>query len=552
MKSRPRILTAFLLLGLLTISISSCFNEDDYDFDRLSDNIEWTPNLIVPVSYGSYSLWYLLNQHEANTEDQSIVLDEEGLLHIQYSQEDIFSYTVADVLDFPNQEALDFSYSLPDASLGISYSSFENPDPQTDQIQIITSEEDIILYELDLDANIQFLFTNPLNTEIEINISLPNASSTESSVTETYTIAANATNQEESLSLSDLNILFNNPYTNSNEIDITFEIAVQDNASHIITGSGDLEITLAVEDIDFSLAQGDFGNQIITLESGNIDMDVDFWDNVEGDYQFTDPSISLYAQNSIGVPFQINADITGYSSNGNTASLNPSSEAQFENFPTTIAEVASGITDTLIFDKDNSDIVNLMALPPSEQLSYSGSVTLNPGSTAPSSSSPNIISNQSAIDVDIKIDVPLNLTADNLTLKDTVNNLDISDTEDIMNAAIIIVAENGYPLNVSIDKIYFTDENYQIIDSISDQEVIDAAEVFTTGDNIGEVDESSIQEVTHEIELTESQIENLNQTKNLIINASVSTDNDNIAVKLMGDDELVFTISVQAQVNLSN
>ncbi|WP_372752538.1 hypothetical protein [Labilibaculum sp.] len=552
MKSRPRILTAFLLLGLLTISISSCFNEDDYDFDRLSDNIEWTPNLIVPVSYGSYSLWYLLNQHEANTEDQSIVLDEEGLLHIQYSQEDIFSYTVADVLDFPNQEALDFSYSLPDASLGISYSSFENPDPQTDQIQIITSEEDIILYELDLDANIQFLFTNPLNTEIEINISLPNASSTESSVTETYTIAANATNQEESLSLSDLNILFNNPYTNSNEIDITFEIAVQDNASHIITGSGDLEITLAVEDIDFSLAQGDFGNQIITLESGNIDMNVDFWDNVEGDYQFTDPSISLYAQNSIGVPFQINADITGYSSNGNTASLNPSSEAQFENFPTTIAEVASGITDTLIFDKDNSDIVNLMALPPSEQLSYSGSVTLNPGSTAPSSSSPNIISNQSAIDVDIKIDVPLNLTADNLTLKDTVNNLDISDTEDIMNAAIIIVAENGYPLNVSIDKIYFTDENYQIIDSISDQEVIDAAEVFTTGDNIGEVDESSIQEVTHEIELTESQIENLNQTKNLIINASVSTDNDNIAVKLMGDDELVFTISVQAQVNLSN
>lgn len=552
MNSRFRILTASLLLGLLTISISSCFNEDDYDFDKLSDEIEWTPNLIVPVGYGSYSLWYLLNQHETNTEDQSIILDEDGLLHIQYSQNDIFSYSVEDVLNFPLQSALDFSYSLPDVSAGVAYTSLPAIESQTDQITIITTPNDIILYEMDLDASIQFSFTNPLNTEIQIGVSLPNASSEGNSVAESYTLAANTSNQTEVLDLPDLNILFNDPYTNSNEIDITFEVEIQDNASHTISGSGDLEIELSVENIDFSLAQGNFGQQSIPLETGSIDMDVDFWDNVEGDYQFADPSISLFAQNSVGVPFQIDANITGYSSTGSTASLNPSAEAQFENFPSTIAEVNSGLADTLTFNKDNSDIVSLMALPPSENLWYAGSVSLNPGSTAPSVSSPNIISSESAIAVDIEIDVPLNLTADNLTLKDTVSDLDISDTENIMNAAIIIVAENGYPLDVSIDKIYFTDEAYNLIDSISDQEVIDAAQVFTSGENIGEVDESSIEEVTHEIELSESQIENLNQTRNLIIHASVSTENEGLAVKLMGDDELVFTISVQAQVNLSN
>jgi hypothetical protein len=552
MNLRPRILTAFFLLGLLTISISSCFNEDDYDFDKLSDNIEWTPNLIVPVGYGSYSLWYLLNQHETNTEDQSIIIDEDGLLHIQYTQEDIFSYNVDEVLDFPIQSSIDFTYSLPDVSGGVDYDDLTAISSQTDQITITTNQTDIILYEMDLDANIQFVFSNPLNTEIKLSISIPNGSSDGSAISETYTLEANTDNQEEELSLSDMEIQFNSPYTTNNEIDITFSIAIQDNTSHIISGSGDLAIELTVEDIDFSMAQGDFGNQVITLETGSIDMDVDFWDNVEGDYEFTDPSISLYAQNSVGVPFQIDANITGYSSTGSSASLNPSVDAQFENFPSTVAEVNSGVSDTLTFDKDNSDIVSLMALPPSENLWYAGSISLNPGSTAPSVSSPNIISDESAIAVDIEIDVPLNLTADNLTLKDTISDLDISDTENIMNAALIIVAENGYPLDVSIDKIYFTDEAYNLIDSISDQEVIDAAEVFTSGDYMGEVDESSIQEVTHEIELTESQIENLNQTKNLIIHASVSTENDGISVKLMGDDELVFTISVQAQVNLSN
>lgn len=545
-----------LLACVLAISTQSCFDGDDYDMDKLSDQVDWTPNMIAPVGYGTYSLWYLLNQHEADPADQTIVLDAEGLLHIKYLEKDIFTYNVDEVLNFPGQSTLNLSYSLPSFAGGIPYGSLPSLTPQTDQIQITTGGSTAVtLYELDLDADIRFTLSNPLNTVIELIISIPNGTQGGTPINETYTLPPNANNQVEILDLSNLNILFNTPYTTNNDIDITFDINIMNNGSGIITGTGDLGINLEVQNIDFHLAKGDFGNQNISLDAGSFDMNVDFWDDIEGDYQFANPQISLHMENSVGVPFQINADIIGYATDGSTAALNP--DALQPAYPLSVSASnplnIDAITEIITYDKNNSDIVDLMALPPSDRLEYMGSIVLNPaGAVAPTPTTPNLISNNSAIGVDIEIDIPLDFTANKLMLRDTIEDLDISDADKIMNAAVVIVAENGYPLDVTIDKIYLTDATYTVIDEITDSEVIDAASVFTTGANIGEVDPSSIKEVEHQIKLTQSQIENLNKTENLIINASVSTSNGGIPVKLMGDYELKFTISVQAQIDLNN
>jgi rRNA maturation endonuclease Nob1 len=548
-------LIPFLLASILALSTQSCFDGDDYDMDKLSEQVDWTPNMIVPAGYGTYTLWYLLNQHEADPADQTIVLDAEGFLHIKYLEEDIFTYNVADVLDFPAQSALNLSYSLPSFGVGIDYGLLPTFSPQTDQIQITTGGSTAItLYELDLNANLRFLISNPLNKFVDLSVSIPNGTVGGAAINEVFNLDPNLPNQEKILNLADLNLLFNTPYTTNNDIDIVFNITVIDDGG-LVTSSGDLGINLEVQNIDFQLAQGDFGNQSILLDAGNIDMDVDFWDDIEGDYQFANPQISLQMENSVGVPFQINADIIGYASDGTSAALNP--DALQPNYPNAVSATnplaIDAITEIITYDKNNSDIVDLMALPPSDRLEYMGDITLNPvGAIAPTPTTPNLISNNSAIGVDIEIDIPLDFTANKLMLRDTIEDLDISDADKIMNAAVVIVTENGYPLDVMIDKIYFTDAAYNIIDEITDNEVIDAATVFTTGANIGEVDPSSIKEVEHQIKLTQTQIENLNKTENLIINASVSTSNGGVPVKLKGDYELKFTLSVQAQIDLNN
>ncbi|MGQ1910795.1 hypothetical protein ACT3CE_13525 [Marinifilum sp. RC60d5] len=542
-----------LMIGILAITVQSCFDADDYDMDRLSENVDWTPNMIVPVGYGTYSLWYLLNEHETNPEDQSIFLDTEGILHIIHTEKKIFSYDVNEVINIPNQAPIDLNFSLPDLSAGVPYASLPVINSQAKYITINTSQLDVILSELDINTNIRFLFTNPLNTEVELTVSLPSCTQSGISVNQTYTIAANAVNQEENLNLNNLNIKFAEPYSNNNIIDLDFDIAIQNNASGIISGSGIIDVNLTFENVDFLLAQGDFGTQNISIGSGNIDLDVDFWDDIEGEYTFADPKIKVHLRNSVGIPFQINANMIGYNTQGDYQALNPL-PIQPVNYPKTVADVNDTPNEeTITYDKYNSDIVEIMALPPSDRIEYAGFVQLNPNAVD-IATSPNIVSNNSRIDADLEIDIPLNFSATNLMLRDTINDIDIDDAEKIINAAIVVTAENGYPLDVKIDKIYLTDETYTFLDSITDNEVIDAAEVFPAGHaNEGEVNNASIAEISHEIKLSKTQIEHLNNTENLIINASVNTSGDGTqAVILKGDYELKFAISVQAQLDLNN
>eukprot|EP01029_Cantina_marsupialis_P010005 TRINITY_DN2294_c1_g2_i1.p2 TRINITY_DN2294_c1_g2~~TRINITY_DN2294_c1_g2_i1.p2 ORF type:complete len:548 (+),score=72.95 TRINITY_DN2294_c1_g2_i1:5144-6787(+) len=547
MISKFRFLVPVLLSGIIAITAQSCFDGDDYDFDKLSDKVNWTPNMIAPVGYGTFSLWYLLNQHEANPADQTIILDADGLLHIKHIEKDIFSYEVDQVLDFPNQAPIDLTFALPDLSAGVPY-PLPAIDTQEKEIEINTSPVAITLSELDLSTNIRFLFSNPLDTDVDLTVSLPDGTQAGTPVSQTFRVTAKAVNQEENLNLADLNIKFKQPYTTNNLVALNFDVDVQNNASGIITGSGNINVNLTFQNIDFKLAQGDFGKQNIDIGTGNIDMEVDFWDDIEGDYQFADPRVMVHLRNSVGVPFEINANMTGYNTDGISQALNPDA-LQPANYPKTVADVLDTPNEeTITYDNSNSEIVALMALPPSDRIEYSGSVNLNPA-VVDIATTPNIVSNTSRIDADLEIDIPLDLSATNLMLKDTVTDLDIENAEKIMNAAIVVTAENGFPLDAQISKIIMTDDAYKVLDTIEDEQVIEAAKVGADGLVIP----SSIKEVSHEIKLTAEQIKHLNDTDNLIIHASVNTtDKGTKAVKLRGDYEIKFKIAVQAQINLNN
>lgn len=536
-----------LITGILALSVQSCFDGDDYDFDKLSEKVDWTPNMIAPVGYGTYTLWYLLNQHEENPDDQTIILDPDGLLHIKHIEKDLFSYDVDKVLNFPNQAPVDITFDLPDLSVGIPHAALPDIPAQTKEVNINTNPVAITLSELELGTNIQFLFTNPLNTDVIISISLPNGTQAGTPVNQNFRILANANAQEENLNLSDLNIKFKEPYSTNNTVELTFDVDIQNNGTGTITGNGDINVSIAFQNIDFKLAQGDFGKQSIDIGTGDIDMNVDFWDDVDGEYRFADPKVLLHLRNSVGVPFAINANLTGYNKDGDSRALNPET-LEPVNYPKTPADVQDAPNEeTITYDRNNSDIVDVMALPPSGRIEYSGTVDLNPA-PVDISGEPNIVSNNSRIDVDLEIDIPLDLSATNLMLKDTIDDLDIKDADKIVNGAIVVTTENGFPLDAQINKIYMTDAEYNKLDSIVDNRVFDAADV----DAAGFVIPGSIKEVSHEIELTEAQIEKLNDTENLIINASVNTtDKGTKSVKLKGDYAIKFTLSVKAKIDLN-
>ncbi|MCZ4693468.1 hypothetical protein [Ancylomarina euxinus] len=553
MKKKLPIPILLVLFCCLTMPFKSCVDSDDYDFDKLSDKVDWQPNFVAPVGYGEYNLWYLLNQHEAVLDDQTIVLGEDGLIHIKYMEKDIFSYEASEVLGFPDQSSNFLNLDLNVPAIGIPSANLPQivgPFPET--FSVSTDDAAVILKEVNVNSVLNFTLSNPLNTEVDLKVSLLSGTKDGSTVVETYVVAANAVAQTESLDLTNLIIQFEEPLTVSNFIEISFEATIKPNTG-TVTGTGDLNIQYQVGNIELIMAKGDFGDQTIDIGSGDIDLGVDFWDDIDGNFTFADPRINIKFDNEVGVPFLVTANMTASNSDGLTLSLDP--DNQLPNYPKTEAEVLAGIEASILYNKDNSGIVDFMALPPSGNISYSGSVRINQNldgtryNPLAVGNNINIVSGNSSISAELEMDIPMDFKADNLSISDTINEIDINDADKMLKAAIIITSENGLPLDVKIENIFFTDAAYIVLSTISNESIIKAAGVTVTG----EVDPSTITKEVSRIELTEAQIKSLNDTENIIIKAVLSTyDEGKQSVKLQGTDKLKFSIAVNAQLDLSN
>lgn len=554
MKREIRIPILLVLFCFLTMPFKSCVDSDDYDFDRLSDKVDWQPNFVAPIGYGEYSLWYLLNQHEELEADQTIVLGDDGLIHIKYTEKDIFSYGTDEVLTFPDQDPYSTTFDMSSyPTVAVPFTSDATLASSTKGFNIKADETDIILTKLKLDTKVSFTVSNPVDKAIKLNVTLEEGSVAGASpLSKDFDISPNANAQVIDWDLTDLEFTFPSPSVN-NTLHISFGVTILADGSGTIRSNGnDLEIGYQFGGLVFKLAKGDFGDQTIDVGSGDIDMGVDFWDDIDGNFTFADPRISLKFNNTVGVPFLVSANMTGSNSDGATLSLDP--DDQLPAYPTNEAEVLAGIEASIMYDKDNSQIVPFMALPPSGNITYSGSVRINRNldgtryNPLAAGNNINIISGTSSISADLEMDIPMDFKADNLSISDTIDEVDISDAEKIVKAALIITSENGLPLDVKIENIFLTDASYTVLSTISNESIINAAGVTATG----EVDPSTITKVVNRIELNEDQIKSLNDTENIIIKAAVSTyDEGKQSVKLKGSDKLKFSISVNAQVDLS-
>ncbi len=539
-----------VLFCFLAAPFQSCVDTDDFDLDKISKKIEWQPNFVGPIGYGEMSLWTILNQHKPE-KDQTIVLGTDGLIHIKYTKEDIFEYEVDEILNFPSQAESVININLPIPAVGLPITAAMVLPEVAESYNISTDNAAIILKEVNLNSIMKFTMTNPLNTTVKLDVQILSGKINDAPVSETYTVRAGVINQKEKLDLTNLILKFKEPLSINNTIDLKFVVTVNPNGSNVLGTGNPLSIKYQVGDIKMLMAKGDFGQKTIDIGSGDIDMDIDFWDDVDGKFTFSDPRINIKFNNKVGVPFKILANMTASNSDGETLNLDP--DPLLPSYPTSEAEVIAGIDASILYDKTNSQIVPFMALPPSGEITYSGSIEINKNldgsiyNPLTDGNNINIITEASSITADLEMDIPMDFKANNLSISDTTD-VDIDDAEKMVKAAIMITSENGLPLDVTIKNIFFTDAAYKIITSISDQNVIKAAGITATG----EVDPTTINKVVNTIELTESEIQSLNETKYIIFKAGVSTyDEGKVAVKLKGTDKLKFAISINAQLDLS-
>jgi hypothetical protein len=248
---------------------------------------------------------------------------------------------------------------------------------------------------------------------------------------------------------------------------------------------------------DFS--KGTLIKETATIEPTSYDLNIhDILSHISGDFKFQNPSIKLNYSNSFSDPVTITFNATGRRKD-KTVALNLSPfTLTIPNIP-----VQQEISSSYIIDKTNSNLQLLLSLPP-EVIDFSGTAVLTTsvksGQTGINALVPNHLTGS------LEIEIPLDLTINNLQFTDTVNNFIKDNTngkdnpvkpEDFQFLRVILSAKNGFPLGASVKMSLYDSSTHSVKNEVNASGILKPAPADSNGKATGVTETSTTIEFTN-------------------------------------------------------
>ena len=488
------------LLLLLTFSIFSCSVSEDVEN---LNTPEWEPDFSFALIDTDVSVSELLDEWDT---EQTIRVDENGLLFIAHSA-DIFS---------ADGEGI---YEIPDVSIPVIDSQLVGPNP-FDGMELFTLKEGSMSYAVDL----------ALAGDHSITLRIENLSS-EGEVFSREIVGSGPGRLEGEWDLRGSDLDFRDD-----------SIRISYTARHLPTDQQILvfPFLLTMENLDFSYAQGNFGQHEFEVQAESIEMD-SLGNEVEIEYLLSQAELTLRTNNSFGIPVRLNIDelslITQEGEEIDIESEVISNGIDF-GFPA-IGEAGVLKTTEVVLNEQNSNIHTALSLQP-KTIRYGLNAQAHPDNDPDEIG---FITDSSRIDVEMDIYIPLFGSIQEFSRRDTFS-ISLEDLEMGRYARFKVVGENEIPLDIIL-QAYFLDEQGQIIDSLSQIPftVLESPEVDANGEVVG----SKKTETTIEIE--EARFSRLVDTESMVMKYSLATaENGTAAAKFLSESKLDVKIGLQVGV----
>ncbi len=443
--------TIFFVLILSMVGVVACFNEDDYNLDKIAA-IEWDPSYAIKFLHGELSI----NDFEKDLKDFDIRTDPDGLLYFYYE-----SYNESDSLT----GIVEFS----DVSANASFNSMVNfvgslneellvvDDTFVIDLGLSGGQIDSVFYEM---LGLDIIFGCTANLGYELTFTFPTFLEEGVPITRTYTRTTNDPIANQRLDqftgfLADLT-QDDPPYNH-------FPIAIQAKllpASNVtITQADFFEFKFDISNQDFNWIVGYFEPQSRGLSDEDLSIDI-FDRNFEGEYGLEGTKMSFEIEHDFGVPIRL-AFNTLQASNSEGAVLpieiDPVSPIDI-NYPTVLGTSARD----LITVTNASDIFNFKP----DGFQYQVEAFVNEGI----GDGRNFLADTSKARVKFIAEIPLWGYASGIVLQDTVQ-IDLQGLSedgveiDPKAAYLKTLITNGYPVDIAVQAVML-DENFLIIDSL--------------------------------------------------------------------------------------
>ena len=257
----------------------------------------------------------------------------------------------------------------------------------------------------------------------------------------------------------------------------------------------------------------------IDLNNTNLSVEIDNYFGADANLVFT----NLTAENSntgeISTP---SVDEDGNNFIGHEYNINRATLINLAN-----SDIQSSTTSIRL----NADEM-LSILP--DKITTSLNVYLNPNGQ---SSTPDFIFPDYPLDASIELEVPLNIIANNLHLRDTTD-VDIEQNEDIEVEKVFLKVENGFPIDCNI-KMILLDKNQNILDTLFKNQSITS----------GLLQNNLV--VEKSINILETSALNFEEINNIIFDVKFNTDDVNNHVSIYNDYTIDFLLSVKLKTRVN-
>lgn len=323
-----------------------------------------------------------------------------------------------------------------------------------------------------------------------------------------------------------------------NTILLSYQLMLDESPDVIpIKNSDNISISLQVNTLEFEYIEGYFGQKEITLNSGSAEFPSDFWELIDGSIYFADPKIHFLIENSIGIPNEFKVNFTGINEYSERQSLNP----PIFSIPYPTQNNIEVVKEKVTVDKDNSNIINFISLPPNMAVEYSAFITLNPSSS--STKVLNRVYPNSYIKLGFEVEVPMQFSTSGIRFNQSYN-LDSVTISGLEEGVLRVKYANHIPVSFSIKTMFKDSISGNIINAL-DPFIIK----FAKTDSEGKAVESNIDFV--EIDLSKEFSESLDGANQLYIEGTLITPNEGTQEsKLYLDDYLDMKFILDAQFNI--
>ncbi len=401
------------------------------------------------------------------------------------------------------------------------------------------------IYKIMLETGrVDYTVTSNIQEEIRIKIILPATKVNGDTLVFEESITYNGGNPTLGTLILDNSItdLTTDPLKPYNVFPFKFEVEiVSSNNLVTIYFDDDLSFEFSVNDIDFAYVEGYLGKQEESVDPDSLEIDDEILDKISGTFQFANPTIKFTYKNSFGLPVSLDLSVEGEFNDGSMVDLGESViDVQYP-----VDTLNPEVEGTIEFNKNNTNIEDLLVFPPPVKITYSGSATINPSED---STAINFITNKSKIEGDLEIEIPIEFSAGNLTFQDTMDidfddeDLDFS-FEDIEFTKIYLNIKNGFPLDLRFQMIpldSITTVPYNPLEFI----LLSAAPV----DGNGVVIEEQVDWIQEVIEIDQEFFKNLEKSDQLIIKVIFNTTGNGAnPVKILSDYIFEFNLGVEGK-----